>query len=85
MMGCRWSVLYKFCGILLILIAFNNVFQALGAYNFKSRQIASCCSCCLCCVHLAAIITTGVFRFNTWGSLAALSETGNWFDEDQAL
>ena len=48
----------------------------LGAFVFHARALASCCLCLLSCVNLAAIITTGVFRFRTMGKLSALSKMG---------
>ena len=79
-LSCKWSVVYKFCGITFIMIAANSLLNTLGAFNFQSRQLAGVCGCCLGCLNLASVITTGVFRFRTQGKLASLSEVPNWYD-----
>lgn len=73
--GCRWSKLYLLNGITCILIAINCIFAIIGAFVFKCRAVSSCFGSLLCCLTTAAIVTTGVFRFNTYGKLAALSLT----------
>lgn len=78
--GCRWSIIYKFCAMTLILIAFNGIFMTLGAWNIQTRAISGCCCCLLGIVNLAAMITTCIFRFNTMGKLAALSQQGSKYD-----
>jgi len=75
--GSRWSIIYTFCGITLILIAVNSLLLAFGAWNFHSRMIGGCCGFCLACVNFAAIIVTGVFRFNTMGKWSAISLVGS--------
>ena len=47
--------------------------MVVGAWVLYARICAGCLLCLLGCVNLAAIITTGVFRLNTQGKLAALS------------
>ena len=74
--GCRWSVIFAFCGISLAMMACNNCILLAGAWNFHTRAFGACCASLLCCVNFSAIITTGVFRYNNWGSLAALSLDG---------
>ena len=50
------------------------------------RALSACCGSCLNCVVFAAIITTSVFRFNTMGSLAALSTSpSKYYDRNFAL
>lgn len=71
--GSRWSTVWKFNAITVLLIALANILMIVGAYKFHARAAASCCLCLLGCTNIAAIITTGVFRFNTVGKLAALS------------
>ena len=71
--GSRWSVIYAFGGILLILVAANYALQLAGVWNAHCRAIGACCGNCLNCVLFACIITVAVFRFNTFGCLAALS------------
>ena len=83
--GCRWSIVYSLCGITLILIAVNSGIQLVGVWSYHSRALGACCGSCLCCLTMAAIITAGVFRFNTMGSLAALSKTPSSYDGDDFM
>ena len=71
--GCRWSVIYQLNGVTMIIIAANILLLIGGVWNFHLRALGACCASALCCVNLAAIITTAIFRFNTFGRLAALS------------
>ena len=79
-MGCRWSVIYAFNSILMMLITINGIFMVWGAWNYKARLISGCLCSILGCVDLAAIIVTFVFRFNQVGRLAALSLTASYYD-----
>ena len=63
-------------------MALNGIVQAIGTFNFHSRLMGVCCGMLLSCANLAAIITTGVFRFNTIGNFAALSLCGSKFEKD---
>ena len=78
--GCRWSTIYIFCGITMLLIACNAVLQLLGTWNYHARAVSSCCASLLTCLNIAAIVTTAVFRFNTVGKWAALSLTASKYD-----
>ena len=71
--GCRWSIIYQLNGGTMIIIAVNILLLVGGVWNFHLRAMGACCASALCCVNLAAIITTTIFRFNTFGKLAALS------------
>lgn len=71
--GCRWSKIYLLNGVTKLIIAFNCILSIIGIWSFPIRALASCCGTLICCLTTAAIITTGVFRFNTWGKLAALN------------
>ena len=46
----------------------------IGIISHRSRLIGIVCSTLISCVHLASIITTGIFRFSTMGKLSALSK-----------
>ena len=70
--GNRWSKIYSLCGITMFLLAANSALMILGAWSFHARGLAACLGSLCCCLNLAAIITTGVFRYNTWGSFSAL-------------
>ena len=61
-------------------LATANVLQAIGAFQYHSRMIGVCFGCLLGCLNFAAIVTTGVFRFNTMGKYAALSTTPSKYD-----
>lgn len=68
-------MVYILNGITGMLIAMNMIFAMVGTKLYQFRVLSSCIGSLLCCLSTAAIITTAVFRFNTWGSLAALSLT----------
>ena len=78
--GCRWTVIYGFAGVILLLQAANAVALLLGVWVFKARLVGICCACVMSCINFAAIIITGVFRFNSMGRLAALSRRATQFD-----
>ena len=75
--GCRWSIIYTLNGITLLLLAVNGILQMMGAMMLVARILGGCCCCLLSCTNFAAIIVTGVFRFNWIGSVAALSNVGS--------
>ena len=71
--GCRWSTIFVFTGTTLIFLAVAHILLIVGIVSHHSRAIGMCVSSLISCVHLASIIVTGIFRFNTMGKLAALS------------
>ena len=73
-MGNRFSIIYALCGTTMLLLAANSALMILGAWSFHARGLAGCCGSLCCCLNFAAIITTGVFRYNNWGQLSALCE-----------
>ena len=73
--GSRFSVIYAFCGVTFALLGASNLCMIIGVWSLYARFAGMCLGCCFGCVNLAAIITTGVFRFNSMGKLAALSLT----------
>ena len=70
--GNRWSILFALNTATLFLLVVNAGLTIGGAFNFHARGLAACCATLCCCLNLGAIITTGVFRFNSVGSLTAL-------------
>ena len=72
--GNRWSTIFVFTGTTLIFVAVVHVVLIIGIISHRSRIIGIIVSTVVSCVHLASIITTGVFRFNTMGKLSALSQ-----------
>ena len=56
----------------MFLLAGNSALLVLGAWYLSARSIAVFCGSLCYCNLFAAIVTTGVFRFNTWGKLSAL-------------
>ena len=73
--GSRFTVVFAFCGVILLTMAFWELCLCAGSVVYAARACGLFCICCFNCVLLAAIITTGVFRFNTAGKLAAISLT----------
>ena len=73
-------MIYAFNSITMILITINGIFMVWGACNYRARVISGCLCSILGCVDLAAIIVMFVFRFNTIGRLAALSEAASYYD-----
>lgn len=84
-MGCRWSIIYKFCGMTILLVAINQGLMMVGTRFHFFRAISNCCGSILCCINFAAIITTAVFRFNTIGQLAALGNNPTKYDSDKSF
>ena len=80
--GCRWSVVYSLCGVTLILIAVNSALNFIGTWMYAFRALSNCCGLLLCLVNFSAIIVTAVFRFNTLGKLAALSNNPTKYDDN---
>lgn len=78
--GNRWTVVYALCGTTMLLLAANSGLMILGAWSLHARGLAACCGSLCCCLNLAAIITTGIFRYNTWGQLSALCLGPTKFD-----
>ena len=81
--GSRWSIVWKLNGITCLMMAATYLLVfVIGAYNFHSRALGGCLGCCIGCVNFAALITTGVFRYNTLGKLAALSDGPSYYDTE---
>ena len=80
--GSRFSIVYSLCGFTLALLALSNFCLMCGAWNLYARMCGLCCAFCLGCVNFAALITTGVFRYNTMGKLAALSLVPTKYDAE---
>ena len=78
--GCQWSVIYTLNCITLLLFALNSILQMIGAKYAIARMCGLCCCLCLSCANFAAIIVTGVYRFNTIGKLVALSNVSSEYD-----
>ena len=66
----------------MLLLAANSILMIIGAWNFHARALAGTCGSLCCCLNLASIITTGVFRFNSWGKLSMLCNGASKFDDD---
>ena len=66
----------------MLLLAANSALMILGAWSFHARGLAGCCGSLCCCLNFAAIITTGVFRYNNWGQLSALCDGDSKYDSD---
>ena len=70
--GNRWSIVYTLGAITMLLLAVNSVILILGAWSFHMRSLSACCASLCTCLNLGAIVTIGVFRFNTFGKFSAL-------------
>ena len=77
--GIRWSVVYELNAVLMILLTIQAAVQLVGVWHLRTKVCAVCTGCSLCCFQLVVIIITGVYRFNTKGTLAALSQTGSMY------
>ena len=69
-----------FGAVTLLTLGFANCCLAVGAWVLIARVIGLCLSCIFGCVNFAAIITIGVFRFNPFGQLAAMSDAPSKFE-----
>ena len=78
--GNRFSKIYAFAGTTMMLLAANSILMLLGAWFVHARLWAGICGCCCCCLNVASIITTAVFRFNSWGKFSTLCDGPSKFD-----
>ena len=62
-------------GVLLMLLCCNMCCVCFGSRVAICRVVASACGTCLFVYHIAAIVTTGTFRFRDQGKLCALNKT----------
>ena len=70
----------------MILLTAKSAMMILGAFSLHVRLAAGCCLTLCGCLNLACIITTGVFRFNSWGKLSTLCDGPSKFvDNDSPL
>ena len=77
-MDCRWTVIFKFLAAVMLLLFLNGIILSIGTYKWNLRAMGMCCNCLLGCVLNAAIIVTGIYRFNTVGTLASMSLAPAW-------
>lgn len=85
----RWSQAYALSGIFMLLSSVNALIQLFGVWSHTARAASTCCTTLLSCTNFAIIILVAIYRWNTVGKLAALSETptkydGNSFTLDEA-
>ena len=83
--GCRWSIVYTMCSIVLLSVTIHSLLRMCGACSPHFRCMSMVFAPLLCCGNLAAIIVTGVFRFNTMGKLAAQSLIPTEYDGGEWL
>ena len=81
--GNRWSIVYALCCSTMLLLAVNSGLMVIGAWSLHARGLAACCGSVCCCLNVAAIVTTGVFRYNTWGLLSALCDGPNKYEGEE--
>ena len=82
--GCRWSIIFKLCGVTTIMIAVNFILVIVGAYEAHSRICGICCNLVLGCLSMAAIITAMVFRYDKIGELASISYAAAEYESTNA-
>lgn len=70
--GNRWSLVYALCSMTMLFLAANAALMIFGTWSFFARGLSGCCGTLCCCLNFAAIITTAVLRFNTYGQLSAI-------------
>jgi hypothetical protein len=80
--GNRFSKIYAFSGVTMILLALNSFCMLFGSCSYHVRGLTTICGALFSILNLAAIITTGVFRFNSWGKLSALCQGPSLYDID---
>ena len=85
--GNRFSIIYALSGVSMILLAFNSIGMLFGSCSYHVRGLTTICGALFSILNFAAIITAGVFRFNSWGKLSALCQgpTRYEVDDDGAL
>ena len=80
--GNNFSAMYTFSAYTMMILAFNSWGMFFGTWSAISRSAAGICVPCCGCLNLACIITTAVFRFNTWGKLSALCDGPSKYKDD---
>jgi hypothetical protein len=80
--GNRFSKIYAFSGVTMILLALNSFCMLFSSCSYHVRGLTTICGALFSILNLAAIITTGVFRFNSWGKLSALCQGPSLYDID---
>ena len=80
--GNRFSLIYALSGTTMLLLALNSCFMLCGTCSYWVRSLTAGCGGLCSCLNFAAIITTGVFRYNSWGKLSALCEGPSKYDDD---
>ena len=75
-------MVYELNAVLMVLLTIQAAVQLVGVWHLRTKVCAVCTGCSLCCFQLVVIIITGVYRFNTKGTLAALSQTGTMYKAD---
>ena len=72
--GNRYSKIYIFSGVTMFLLALNSFWMLFGSCSHHVRGLTTICGALFSILNFASIITTGVFRFNSWGKLSALCQ-----------
>ena len=80
--GNRFSKIYAFSGVTMILLALNSIGMLFGSCSYHVRGLTTICGALFSILNFAAIITAGVFRFNSWGKLSALCQGPTRYEVD---
>lgn len=68
--GTNWSTLFMVHGVTLLLMSLAFVLISIGSHVFYARVAGVCLNWWMGCAHIAAIIMTGIYRFDDRGRLA---------------
>lgn len=71
--GTNWSKLLLMNGIIMILVALNQACIMIGRHKAFFYLIGAYCGAIICLLHVAALVITVIFRFNTPGRICSLS------------
>ena len=71
--GTKWSMVYILCYAVMIIIMLQGLLLTLGVWWFPARLTGMIMQTFCAFTLFGAMVTTAVFRFNTYGKLAALS------------
>ena len=83
--GNRWSTIYMLGAAAMGMFLVQAVLVSCGVYLYPVRLIALFFQSVFCLFNFVAVIVMAVFRFNTIGKLAALSQTGSTYQVEDDL
>ena len=73
-LNTKWSVIYKFNSVFYTILTIQSCLMLLGSKMISIRIVTAYCHClCTGFIHIAMVVTTGVFRYSSMGRLCATS------------